>query len=597
MATASPVTDVARDGQIGNSKGKGDAGLEDRWARKGLFRFTFNIQTIEERTILGTKEAHDHAFSHKTSNWGWAQFARRDHVYYKNSEVVREDGFLITVTITSSPEKPRMAEPISHIVPPVLVHAMGSLLDDPEHSDVVFHLHPSRRRAKGGFPEIRKIYAIRKILAARSEYFRLMFEGGFQEAEVEDVSDEDSFLIYTQDEAEVSGDEDDVQDPFLEDSDEDVYEDDDQTSSSPYPDYVQTPTDSSHRDYVGSTDYSTNENEEAEQNQLLGDEGGDAEANGEHPVSRRSRTRDADVAGSTEKRIESAYGDGEMEASHTPDALSLTQVNVASASASAFIKPSLQPPELEEPSVTAPSSARAKRERVRSGEALPHASSGQRVGRREPNRRKRRKVNVLDSAYPTFKALLFFLYTDTVEFAPLTSSFLPAEIAADDSTDGAGSVNLFGSSVPVRRSRDAVGGLVEEMAKAHHKRKAVIEAYSERNPDKPTPCSAKAMYKLADKLDIPDLKRRAQEHIAMSLTVHNIVWEVFSGFNTQYPDIRKMETDFLLKHWPQVKRSSAMKSIFLRSSAHPGLAEVWPHLLEYLEYRHPDVDDTEETPY
>ena len=34
-----------------------------------------------------------------------------------------------------------------------------------------------------------------------------------------------------------------------------------------------------------------------------------------------------------------------------------------------------------------------------------------------------------------------------------------------------------------------------------------------------------------------------------------------------------METDFLLKHWVEVKRSRAMKTIFFRSSAHPGLAE------------------------
>ena len=68
----------------------------------------------------------------------------------------------------------------------------------------------------------------------------------------------------------------------------------------------------------------------------------------------------------------------------------------------------------------------------------------------------------------------------------------------------------------------------------------MIEKYCATNPTKPSPCSAKAMYRLADKLQIPDLKRRAQEHIANSLTVKNIVWEVFSGFNSQYPDIRKV---------------------------------------------------------
>lgn len=93
------------------------------------------------------------------------------------------------------------------------------------------------------------------------------------------------------------------------------------------------------------------------------------------------------------------------------------------------------------------------------------------------------------------------------------------------------------------------------------------------------------MYRLADKLQIPELKARAQEELANNLTVDNIVWEVFSGFNAQFPAIRKMETDFLLKHWGEVKGTDVMKSIFSRPAAHPGLADVWPLLLSQLEFR------------
>ena len=67
---------------------------------------------------------------------------------------------------------------------------MGSLLDDPEHSDVVFYLPPRRRRLRER-GETRKVYAIRKILAARSEYFRDMFESGFCEAEAESSSEDE----------------------------------------------------------------------------------------------------------------------------------------------------------------------------------------------------------------------------------------------------------------------------------------------------------------------------------------------------------------------------------------------------------------------
>ncbi|PWN34713.1 uncharacterized protein FA14DRAFT_160202 [Meira miltonrushii] len=621
LGNASPNVDNVRGSAIGSSsKSKGETGLEERWARKGLFRFTFNIQVIEDRTVLGNKEAYDHAFSHKTSNWGWAQFAKRDAVYYKNPEVIREDGLLITVTITSSPEKPKMAEPISHTVPPILVQAMGSLLDDPEHSDVVFHLHPSRRRAKSSRSGIRKVYAIRKILAARSDYFRLMFEGGFQEAEAEESSDEEEAAgplrnsaahtdsaakagsrggyevgddedygneedeeeeeEYDEDEEE----EDDDQSPICEDSDED-FEEDRLSNLSPYHSRVHTPAESSQRDFAGSGCNSPNEDDEAGSSQLrIRDDAFKNVANdretGKVALRSSNRLRTGDFSRSIEnisheeRGSDSPFNDEEASSTNAKAALAQSSPKNGKADGTtATTKTLLQ-----------------KRSRSGMNDTVSKQSQAN-EGKSEHDRRKRRKVNVIDSAYPTFKALLYFLYTDTIEFAPLTSSFLPADVTADT-----GSNNLLSSSGRSRRRGD-VGSLVEEMAKAHRRRKAVIETYCERNPGKPSPCSAKAMYRLADKLDIPDLKKRAQEHIAMSLTVHNIVWETFSGYNTQFPDICDMEIDFLLKHWSQVKRSNAIKSIFQRSNNLPGIELVLPKLLERLDYRPPDVDENEEGSY
>jgi len=36
------------------------------------------------------------------------------------------------------------------------------------------------------------------------------------------------------------------------------------------------------------------------------------------------------------------------------------------------------------------------------------------------------------------------------------------------------------------------------------------------------PCSAKAIYRLADKIGLPELKERAFEHIVKNLTVQNV---------------------------------------------------------------------------
>lgn len=56
----------------------------------------------------------------------------------------------------------------------------------------------------------------------------------------------------------------------------------------------------------------------------------------------------------------------------------------------------------------------------------------------------------------------------------------------------------------------------------------------------PRPVSAKAVYRLADKLDLPALKLRAFQHIVGQLTAANIPAEVFSRFSSTFEDVRKV---------------------------------------------------------
>jgi hypothetical protein len=56
----------------------------------------------------------------------------------------------------------------------------------------------------------------------------------------------------------------------------------------------------------------------------------------------------------------------------------------------------------------------------------------------------------------------------------------------------------------------------------------------------PRPVSAKAVYRLADKLDLPALKLRAFQHISSQLTAQNIPAEVFSRFSSTFEDVRKV---------------------------------------------------------
>lgn len=68
------------------------------------------------------------------------------------------------------------AIPMVRPVSPEIVDTMVDLFDNPAYSDVVFKF--PRRRGSG----YRSIYASKKLLSRRSEYFHAMFEGGFAES-------------------------------------------------------------------------------------------------------------------------------------------------------------------------------------------------------------------------------------------------------------------------------------------------------------------------------------------------------------------------------------------------------------------------------
>ncbi|VDB84643.1 unnamed protein product [Peniophora sp. CBMAI 1063] len=65
------------------------------WVREGAYGFTFEILDINKTEHIVTKEARNHHFSQKTANWGWAQFASRESVFYSRPSIRREDALLL----------------------------------------------------------------------------------------------------------------------------------------------------------------------------------------------------------------------------------------------------------------------------------------------------------------------------------------------------------------------------------------------------------------------------------------------------------------------------------------------------------------------
>lgn len=112
------------------------------------------------------------------------------------------------------------------------------------------------------------------------------------------------------------------------------------------------------------------------------------------------------------------------------------------------------------------------------------------------------KIVVLRNfAYPTWKTLIYYLYSGKVAFSRLRSSNTQSAAAED-----AGAQANNGPTVPT--------------------------------------CSPKSMYKLADELDIKELKELAKKNLESQLSVENIMAELMSSFTSRYDEIREIEVTF-----------------------------------------------------
>ncbi|KAF9454777.1 hypothetical protein P691DRAFT_826991 [Macrolepiota fuliginosa MF-IS2] len=190
-------------------------------------------------------------------------------------------------------------------------------------------------------------------------------------------------------------------------------------------------------------------------------------------------------------------------------------------------------------------------------------------------------VMIKGVAYNTYRALLYYLYTDNIVFAPLSSSFTSSRLVTFSPPTALASSPGSEATPPLVISKK---GTYTDSATS---RKEWIREWMKHNPDRPAPCSAKAIYREADRLDLRDLKARAAQHITKSLTIENIAYEVFSPFASTFEEIRKVEVAFFLKHWLDIRTSDAMKSVWqqIRNGRHPGFEEVWPTIAMNLEFK------------
>ncbi|KAI0357371.1 hypothetical protein OH77DRAFT_1422218 [Trametes cingulata] len=513
-----------------------ESAINGKWSREGLYNFNFEIRNLSKTIQFNFKEAHDHSFHHPgAQNWGWAQFARRDAVYYTPSIVRQQDAFLIICSITSAPAPPSPIPAIPRYkVPRDLLDSMGSLLDDPTYSDVEFVL-PQRGRA-----EPWKIYAARKILR-RVEYFDDMFSSGFVEGM--SAAQEDDFSGQA-DDASVS----DVgayaqhfDDSDIEDEEDSLMLDNDPESATDFSEpRIPAPVD--------------------EVNMAAEDD----------PTSckRRAVSDDAPFEGVREPGTES--GDD------------------------------LQHERNTRPKLSHPSSPRSHEMTLGQLEGEPEPATPVQAAR--PDRPKpevpgpkKARIVVRDVAYVTYRAALYYIYTDMIVFAPLSSTF--SAVSSTPSTQYGTTVASTPAALPsesqpvfpvigVRANQQQPSETAASSISAPagpRTRKEWVAEWERNNPGRPRPPSAKSIYRLADRLGLQDLKDRAFRHIVKSLTVANVAQEAFSAFSAAFEDVRKVEIAFMFDHWTEV-RTGAMANIGqqLRLGKLPGFEEVWPLILQNL---------------
>ncbi|BGP37063.1 hypothetical protein JCM10449v2_000967 [Rhodotorula kratochvilovae] len=563
------------------------------WRRDGRFHFTFEVRSVDRRVTFKQLESEKpHMFWYRERNWGYNAFWRRSEAFYNNPGVRSADAFVIICTIVSSPTLPS-TPPLPHLlVPKTLIHAYASLFDDPDYSDVVFRIRPEGRSATGRTRE-KRLYAAKKVLAGRSEYFDMMFSSAFSEAKLTrpSTSRRDSRPTPTTTSGAhplrsatgggVSGEEDsddeeenDEDSGWDEDDDSGVDESDEEGDDGEYGDDVlyAAPGPAATHSLAQPPVPPRPASPQAVPFPALQAAPESPEAvRSAADAQRRSRTSSVDL--SDEERPSSGAGAGAGEQDQAEDDDEDTEEDGGGAGRPVTPRGSRF---VDAPSAPA-SPVRAEGAQARAQQKEVRRREKARRGARAGDDRPRFEVVVTDAAYSTFRALLHFLYTDSISFSPLASTYYVAkDLAAAQ-----------GQPFP------------------HASRRAYLAAQAPGAPAGPEgpagagaavksaavgPASAKAIYRLADKMGLAELKERAYEHVVSSLTAQNIVYEVFGSFSSRFDEIRRVEVAFLLDKWNEVRAGPQMRKVFeyLRSpSRFPGFEDVWLEIVQNLEVRVP----------
>lgn len=135
------------------------------------------------------------------------------------------------------------------------------------------------------------------------------------------------------------------------------------------------------------------------------------------------------------------------------------------------------------------------------------------------------QIEVRETAYSTMCAVLLYLQTGHIKFAPMRSSHaLPQDELIT-------------------------------------KRKASLAQSLKKQPTLPPPVSPKSVFRLAHLLERNELQKLALDWFASSLTINGAAAELFSPASLAYGKLRKVVVDFVVKNWKEVKATEAWEAV------------------------------------
>lgn len=141
-----------------------------------------------------------------------------------------------------------------------------------------------------------------------------------------------------------------------------------------------------------------------------------------------------------------------------------------------------------------------------------------------------REVAITQAAYSTYRAVLLYILTGHIEFAPLSSSYIGPPV--------------FG-------------------AKYQHRSELHVAQYG-ADPAAPLAVSPKSVYRLAHLLDLPALQQRALAEIETGLTTHGAAVEMISDASISYDEVRRLVLGYVARNWNEVRQTPAWQDVMER---------------------------------